>query len=95
LILFIIILSAIFSLLWHGIIKNIWIASLITTLCTTLIIWYMGSSHIGSDIEFVKNISIIGLIAFTVSLGIGFVFLKVRQRNLTNHSNGTPENGAP
>lgn len=63
---------------WHSLIKNYWASSIGSTVTTILLTWVIASGHIGFlDWQFVKNISIIGFIAFIVAMVVGRIFISL------------------
>jgi len=70
---------AFFSALgWYSLVKRFWLAGLGSTLTSMCLAWGIGVSHMGYfDATFFKNMSIIGVVSFFVSIAVGLVFVKL------------------
>ena len=79
-IIFLITASLIFSVLLHAAIKNLFLASFAAALCTSFVVYFFSSGHIGSGEILYKNLAIIFSSSFVIATFVGFVFKKVAKK---------------
>ena len=65
--------------------KNLWLATLASTITSTMIIWGLFANHFGTfDAYFYKNLAITSSITFVISLIIGIIIHIRRKRKNIN-----------
>lgn len=74
-------ISIVSALGWHSLCKGFWLSSIGSAITTMLLTWLIASSHIGYfDLQFIKNMSLIGLVSFGLSVVVGSIIKKITEK---------------